>query len=64
MSNQINASKEPKIGEVLNVMTSNPPPAQTMVEIIKGKSVVALGVVGEKTSNHSYQVMVVLTKTE
>lgn len=60
---QINTTKAPTEGTILNVQTSKLPKLNSQVEVIKGKVAVAIGIVVNHTSSHTYQVLVVMSET-
>lgn len=57
----ITVTQAPEEGEIVDVMTSNPPALDTRVEFIKGKRAVALGIVTE-TNRNTYKVLVVASE--
>ncbi len=59
----LTVTKAPNEGVVLDVISSNPPPLNSEVELIKGKRAVALGLVIE-TKQHTYKILVVTSEAD
>jgi len=58
----ITVTQPPKEGAVVNVKTSSPPQVNDTVEFIKGRRAVAIGIVLEVPSPHTYTVLVVASE--
>jgi len=58
----ITVTQTPREGEEINVKTSNPPQVNDPVEFIKGRHAVAIGIVLEVPSPHTYTVLVVASE--
>lgn len=56
---KIQVSKAPPEGQILDVRTSSPPAENSQIEIVRGKTAVAIGLVIQIVNKNWYKVLVV-----